>query len=139
MLVATRFGDFAERLRIATALKEAVLNALYHGNLELTADQAREAREKMAAGDQLELVGQRRELSPYRDRKIRVEAKVGSDEARFSVRDQGPGFDTSAVPDLGDPGALEPESGRGLSLMRNFMDEVIYNDAGNEVTLVRRR
>ena len=34
---------------------------------------------------------------------------------------------------------LEPELGRGLSLMRTFMDEVAYNDDGNAVTLIKRR
>ena len=37
-----------------------------------------------------------------------------------------------------DPTALEPERGRGLLLMRNFMDELVFNDAGNEVLMVKR-
>jgi anti-sigma regulatory factor (Ser/Thr protein kinase) len=34
---------------------------------------------------------------------------------------------------------VEAEGGRGLSLMRTFMDEVTFNEAGNEVTMVKRR
>jgi anti-sigma regulatory factor (Ser/Thr protein kinase) len=45
----------------------------------------------------------------------------------------------AAVPVPGDPNALEPERGRGLSLMRNFMDELRFNETGNEVTMVKRR
>ena len=30
-------------------------------------------------------------------------------------------------------------SGRGLLLMRNFMDEVKHNKSGNEVTMIKRR
>jgi anti-sigma regulatory factor (Ser/Thr protein kinase) len=37
------------------------------------------------------------------------------------------------------PGALEPEGGRGLSLMKAFMDEVTFNERGTQVTMVRRR
>ena len=44
----------------------------------------------------------------------------------------------SAVADLSDPCALESEEGRGLSLMRSFTDELTFNEAGNEVTMVKR-
>jgi anti-sigma regulatory factor (Ser/Thr protein kinase) len=68
-----------------------------------------------------------------------VKASLFPDEVRLVVRDQGPGFDVSAVPNCDDLEALELERGRGLSLMRTLMDEVIFNDKGNEVTLVKRR
>ena len=55
------------------------------------------------------------------------------------IRDEGGGFDVSSVPDPEAPGALEGEKGRGLSLMRTFMDDVTFNDAGNEVTMIKRR
>jgi anti-sigma regulatory factor (Ser/Thr protein kinase) len=57
--------------------------------------------------------------------------------ARFVIRDEGPGFDPHKVPDPTDPENLERESGRGLLLMRSFMDSVAYNPTGNEVTLVK--
>ena len=37
------------------------------------------------------------------------------------------------------PGSLDPETGRGMVLMRAFFDEVTFNAPGNEVTLVKRR
>ena len=48
------------------------------------------------------------------------------------------GFDPSLLPDPTQPENLEKVSGRGVLLMRTFMDEVIYNDAGNEVELIKR-
>ena len=45
----------------------------------------------------------------------------------------------AALPDPTDPTNLENASGRGLLLMRTFMDEVKYNDSGNAVTLTKRR
>src|SRR6266566_3168207 len=54
--------------------------------------------------------------------------------AQFMVRDEGPGFNPGDVPDPTDPENLERESGRGLLLMRSFMDDVQYNERGNEVT-----
>ena len=53
------------------------------------------------------------------------------------IRDDGQGFDHTAVADPTSPEFLERPGGRGVFLMRAFMDEVIYNDKGNEVTLVK--
>ena len=74
-----------------------------------------------------------------RDRSVRVELRVGSGEVRARVSDRGGGFDPEAVPDPRLPENLAKPSGRGVFLMRALMDEVRFNEAGNEVTLVKRR
>ena len=60
-------------------------------------------------------------------------------EMLAEVRDQGPGFDPSRVPDPLAVENLEREGGRGLHLMRAYMSWVRYNDTGNCVTLCKRR
>ncbi|NLZ02955.1 MAG: ATP-binding protein, partial [Pirellulaceae bacterium] len=72
-------------------------------------------------------------------RRIFVNVRISTEEARFVIRDEGPGFDVSSVPTSWAPGGLEKKGSRSLSLMRAFMDEVVYNEAGNEVTLVKRK
>jgi anti-sigma regulatory factor (Ser/Thr protein kinase) len=84
-------------------------------------------------------VQQRRQSSPYLDRRIHVQAKLSRESILFVIRDEGPGFDPRRLPDPTDPANLETVSGRGVFLMRTFMDEVIYNATGNEVTLIKRR
>ena len=139
MVVGMQFCDFTERLQIGMALKEALMNALYHGSLELSVDQMQEVLDKLRRGEEVSLVKDPRSEPPYRDRRIFVEAKLSPEEIRFVVRDEGPGFDVSSLPDSKDPAALEPGRGRGLTIMRNLMDEVAFNDVGNEVTMVKRR
>jgi CheY-like chemotaxis protein len=139
MVVGISLCDSTERLRIGVAFREALLNALFHGCLELSADEIQGVREKLAHGKEVSLFGERASLPPYRDRRMFVHMNLTPDEARFVIRDQGPGFDVSAAREPSELGALEPERGRGIPLMRTFMDEVTYNDAGNEVTLVKRR
>lgn len=73
-----------------------------------------------------------------RDRSVRVELRVGLGEVRARVSDRGGGFDPGAVPDPRLPENLSKPSGRGVFLMRALMDEVRFNEAGNEVTLVLR-
>ena len=82
---------------------------------------------------------QRRREEPYSQRTIRVRVEMNREEARFTVADDGPGFDTSTMPDPEDDEAWQRVSGRGLLLIRTLMDEVSYNDAGNCVTLIKRR
>jgi anti-sigma regulatory factor (Ser/Thr protein kinase) len=67
-----------------------------------------------------------------------VHLKLTPGEAVCVIRDEGTGFDRATLPDPTDPAQLEKASGRGLVLMRTFCDEVNFNEAGNEVTLVKR-
>ena len=127
------------RIQVAIALEETLLNALYHGNLEMNADQLEELRSSLLHASGENPLALRSNQAPYRDRRIHVKAKITREEASFVIRDEGPGFDPSSLPDPTDPANLTRESGRGLVLMRMFMDEVIRNDAGNEVCLVKRR
>jgi CheY-like chemotaxis protein len=127
-------GNEAERLRVGVALEEAMLNAYYHGNLEVSS----ELREKDHRGF-YDLAKQRALETPFRDRCIHVSARFSRPKSVYVIRDEGPGFDPSTLPDPTDPSNLDRPCGRGLLLMKTFMDEVSYNAAGNEVTLVKRR
>ena len=49
------------------------------------------------------------------------------------VRDEGPGFDPGRVPDPLAPENLDAEHGRGILLMKQFMDEIHYERGGTEV------
>ncbi len=126
-------GDETQRTRIGVALEEALANALYHGNLQVGS----ELREQDGQA-YCELVQKRCCEEPYRDRRIHVEARLSREQVSVVVRDEGAGFDPSALPDPTDPANLEKVSGRGVLLMRTFMDEVIYNQVGNAVTLIKR-
>ena len=132
----TLFGvcEATDRTRIGIALEEALSNALYHGNLEVSS----KLRER-SLEDYYELAGQRRFSEPYASRRITVIETLTHELARFTIRDDGPGFDTQLLNREPDPEDLEAVSGRGLLMMRSFMDEVRFNTKGNEVTLTKYR
>jgi len=90
---------------IRLALEEAVINAIKHGN----------------------------ELDPTK--KVKVDFTIGEDDIQISVADEGSGFDVETVPDPTALQNLEADSGRGIALMRAYMDEVVFNDTGNQVTM----
>jgi anti-sigma regulatory factor (Ser/Thr protein kinase) len=85
-----------------------------------------------------DLVAQRARQSPYREHRLRVVARERPGEVTYVIRDEGPGFHPAWVPDPTDPGNVGRVTGRGLFLIRTFMDEVRHNAAGNEITLVKR-
>lgn len=139
MMMGMQLCDSTARLRAGVALEHALLNALYRGNLEIGPEEVSNTREMLLEGEAPHLVEERLSQPPYCDRKILLHAEMTTDEASFLIRDEGNGFDTSKVPDPGDPDSLERDSVHGLLLMQTFMDEVIFNERGNEVRLAKRR
>ena len=99
--------DEAAMFAIKLALEESLNNAIKHGN--------------------------RRDSQ----RKIEVEFEVNARRAAITVTDQGGGFDPETIPDPRTDENLEKPCGRGIMLMRAYMDEVRYNDAGNQVYFVK--
>ncbi len=128
------FCDETGLLQISTALTEALANAIDHGNLELDS-----ALRELPGNEYRKLGEARAKIPPYRDRKVRVTARLSPSEVTYTIRDDGSGFDHTALPDPTDPENLLRASGRGIMLIRTFMDEAWYNEKGNELTMVKRR
>ncbi len=131
-----RFGliDDRDRMRIQVALEEALLNAIVHGNLEVS------SRLRELEGDIFEqAIIERKGLEPYRSRRVTLVAEYTHLGARFVIRDEGPGFDVDKVRNPTEDDAIALASGRGILLMRSFMDTIDYNDQGNEVSMYKSR
>ncbi len=94
---------------IRLALDEALANAIRHGNDSDV--------EKM----------------------VSVRFWFDDERITISVRDEGPGFDYSSVPDCTLDDRLELPCGRGLLIMKTYMDSIAFNDCGNEVTMTKGR
>jgi anti-sigma regulatory factor (Ser/Thr protein kinase) len=127
--------DELDRLRVGTALGEALVNAIDHGNLELDSN----LRQQHHGIRYRQLAGERCRQPPYSQRRVHVTARFTPSEATFVIRDEGPGFDPAALPDPTDPENLLKPSGRGVMLIKTFMDDVRFNTRGNEITMVKRR
>lgn len=97
-----------ENSNLFIALDEAFVNAVKHGN-------------KFDAA-----------------KNVRITAEVSPKEARFTVEDEGEGFDVNAIPDPLDPENLFKTSGRGVLLIHNIMDEVRYNERGNKLEMIKK-
>lgn len=128
----------SELVRMGVAVEHAVVNAIYRGNLELGPSVTPAHRAIVYDGATTDLIERRKTSDPYQTRRVFVDATASKEEIRILVRDQGKGFDTSTVPGPGDSKVLDTETGQGLVLMASFTDELVFNDMGNEVTLIKR-
>ncbi len=133
-LARTGMFDGTGLIRIGVALREALMNAIVHGNLGVDSS----LRENDLS-EYYRRIDTRRRESPYAARRVHFLAFESNAEARYVIRDEGLGFDPTAVPDPTDPDNMERASGRGLLLIRSFMDEVVHNQQGNEITLTKKR
>jgi CheY-like chemotaxis protein len=126
--------DESDIVRISTALQEGLINAIEHGNLEMDS-KLRELKDNTYQ----KLGDERRKQEPYASRKSHITAVFNREGCRWTIQDEGQGFDPESLPDPRDPANLQRVSGRGLLLIRTFMDEVSFNDSANEITMFRKR
>lgn len=119
-------------LRIGVALHESLTNAIYHGNLELDSELRQE--DEAIFHDLAEV---RRMQEPWSSRRVYVQATTTREMIRYVIRDDGAGYDTKKIADCTDEENLGRVGGRGLLLIRSFMDEVLHNESGNELTMIR--
>lgn len=134
MAAGMQYCDDVVRARIGMAIEQALLNALYHGNLNIGHDE-QIADEELQVDDEPSLVEQRRNDPLYADRKIQFKASLGQKRLCFTIADQGDGFDHLTLCPVDSEAQLSTDR-RGLVLIRSFMDEVRFNEKGNEITLV---
>lgn len=124
-----------DRLQIGMAIEEALTNAMHHGNLEVCS----KLREGDTDREYYREIAQRKQQLKYRARKVRVEAEFSDKHICIQISDEGAGFDPASVPDPRDSANLDRISGRGLLLIRSFMDQVAHNAVGNQITMTKMR
>ena len=106
---ARRLGYGDECLfAIKLAMEEALVNAIKHGN------------------------------GCRPDRKVEVRFEITDQSVTIQVTDQGEGFRPDQLPDPTADENLECPNGRGVMLIRAYMDEVEYIAPGNCVRMVKR-
>lgn len=129
-------GDPTAQRHCALAIEEALINAMFHGNLELDSAEVQAARKAMHEGKSTPEANERSCLQPYSDRKVHVDIEFKANAVTMLIRDEGKGFDAAGgLASANQTSQLSGEGGRGLTLIRKFMDEVQYNNDGNEIKL----
>lgn len=126
--------DEESKWTIGIALEEAILNGIYHGNLELPSELKQGGMNRF-----YEEAEKRMGQEPYSRRKLHIDVHLDRHRARIVIRDEGKGFDITRIADRAPTDGSERGTGRGILMIRSFMDEVLYNTKGNEITLIKKR
>ena len=98
-----------DRFAIQMAVEEALMNAIKHGN----------------------------ECNP--EKPVQVILKFSDKQFYGKITDQGGGFDPDCIRDPTTDDNVDQACGRGVMLMKNFVDTVSYNATGNEVEMTKQR
>lgn len=126
------FGTETVRTQVGVAIMEALSNAMIHGNLEIGSELKHLDREKYQG-----ILNRRRQQHPYAGRKVRCSSRESKERIEYTIRDQGQGFDPASLPDPTAPKNVLGVAGRGILLIRTFMDEVKFNQKGNEIRMIK--
>jgi DNA-binding response OmpR family regulator len=130
-LVTAGLFNYTTSENIALAIQEAISNAMYHGNFEIDSS----LRDNGGMKEFNNEIEKRKTLSPYKDRKVKLTYEFTPEYVLYEVEDEGNGFDYKLLPDPRDPENFFKNSGRGLLIIRIYMDEVTWLDKGNIIRM----
>lgn len=132
------FCSESKLLRLQLGLIEIMANAVEHGNLEIGGETKARLLEQFD-DSYSNLIEERRNQAPYKNRKIRIEFSLVNDKAIFVITDEGPGFDHKKYHCKTNTSNDKTYSGRGIQLTSiNYVDEINYNQKGNQVTIIKK-
>ncbi len=128
-LYSANLIDDATRYNLHTTLMELFFNALEHGNCGISYD---EKTDWLDTGrGMLELIGQKNKNPEIAKRHIYIDYSIEKTFAKFSIRDEGDGFDwRSRVNQTIEAGT----HGMGIKLTENLVHNLTYNEKGNAVS-----
>jgi CheY-like chemotaxis protein/anti-sigma regulatory factor (Ser/Thr protein kinase) len=118
--------------QLAICLTESITNAIIHGNLEVSSSIKADDWNSFYA-----LISEREAQPLYVDRKVLLSYRVDPHNMTFEIEDEGQGFNVNTLPDPDDPN-MRLTSGRGIMLIRSMMDEVEWNERGNQIRMTKR-
>lgn len=125
-----------ERFKLQMALSELVLNAIEHGNCGIS----REERDLgLAEGSSLiQMISERNRDPQIEKKKVQLEWDLSEEESRFTIKDEGEGFDVELFKKSLQKATSESLSGRGILLSRIVADRILFNKKGNQVSMVMK-
>ncbi len=131
-----RYFDDSEVADVQLVLREMLINAIEHGNLEVDFDTKTAAQRE---GDYLAFLQERQKLPRYQGRRVRLQYGLNAHRVWYRITDEGPGFDHKKTVAESESRLSDPSRshGRGIAIARRLFDVVVYNEKGNQVTMVK--
>ncbi len=122
-----------EMMKFSLGIAEIIINAIEHGNLEIDYDQKSIFMKDGVYFDELR---KRAENNRYKDRRIYISLKADMTKIELVIRDCGCGFDWRKYFNNENRNILDTH-GRGLQIAKFYLDEISFNECGNEVKVLK--
>lgn len=122
---------------IQIALREIIINAIEHGNLDISFEEKSQA---LIEDRYFELLRERQFEPQNISKKVTIEYSVSSEKVMYIVADEGAGFNFENYLNekAGNPNESYLSHGRGIMMTKNAFDEIIYSRKGNHVMLIKK-
>lgn len=132
-----KYLDVKQVNHIRIALREVIINAIEHGNLNITYDEKSKA---LAEDNYFDFFSKRQHDPKYRNKKISLEYEITPYHVIYKITDEGKGFNYKKVlKDLANnANRLMLPHGRGIAMAYNVFDQVKFNKKGNQVLLTKK-
>jgi CRP-like cAMP-binding protein len=122
------------KTHLQLALAELIVNAVEHGNCEISYD---EKTERMEQGfTVVDLVAEKCKDPAIKAKKVDFQWEIKQDRSIFLIRDEGKGFDVQAHLKKIAKQDMWSLHGRGIKMATMLAQELKYNDRGNQVALI---
>ncbi|HPJ38557.1 MAG TPA: ATP-binding protein [Spirochaetota bacterium] len=120
---------------IRIAVREILINAIEHGNLNITFEEKTSA---LLEDRYFRFIGERQNDPRFCNKKVYIDYMVDAEKVIYRITDEGNGFDHEEMFKKADDVNEEMEAhGRGITMAKNIFDTVKYNKKGNQVLLVK--
>lgn len=130
-LYTTNKIDNDGKASLSMVMHELLINAIEHGNCGISYD---EKTELLAGGGEIERLIREKCGDPViGQRRVHFEYTITDTCSKFSIADQGGGFDWKAVPDPTSEENCFLSHGRGILMARAFTKNLTFNEQGNRV------
>ncbi len=129
-LFNSSYIDLEVRDRLHSALFEMLMNAIEHGNCDISYAEKSEVLE--TTGDIIPLIREKMRDPEIRRKRVYFSYRITPERSYFTIRDEGKGFDWRSRVESSDVNL--DTHGHGIRMTRHYIRNLSYNDPGNEVS-----
>ncbi len=132
-----KYLEKSDIMMVKMGLQEMIVNAMEHGNLDVSFDEKTRAQEE---GRLFDFMKEKRLNPECRDRKVIIDYSLDDKKVIYRITDMGKGFDYAKIMErvkneVNQQGLLH---GRGILMTSAVFDRMEYNKKGNQVLLVKQ-
>ncbi|MFP4373742.1 MAG: cyclic nucleotide-binding domain-containing protein [Spirochaetaceae bacterium] len=131
-LYNSHYIDIDTKERLHVGIFEMLMNAVEHGNCEISYEEKSRWLEEHR--DIIDLIRRKARKPEVRKKRVHFTYRITPERSYFRIRDEGRGFDWRSRITSNSQGPNFAPHGHGIIMTSHYMENLQYNDAGNEVS-----